>query len=141
MGKWLEVLTERPADDEPYLETKPEIIINEIAPNPLIGCAKLIAHKYKDELPALYQIRPHSTAYSNESLCLNSQEAKLVLDEFRRIRNVADHKDFINGISAERVQELWEEYNWNNEINEWLDKIEESLQLASEKGYWVRILL
>ncbi len=40
MGRWMEVLRERPLADEPYLTTRPDIVIDAVAPHPLIYAAR-----------------------------------------------------------------------------------------------------
>ncbi|MDJ0597035.1 MAG: hypothetical protein QNJ72_44940 [Pleurocapsa sp. MO_226.B13] len=134
-------MTKRPSDEEPYFQKRAELIVGEISASPLIGAARLIGRNAKEQLPALHRLRWDSGNYDGEDLWLNPTEVDFLLQDFRRFRRVGVYEDFIHGLDAGQIQQLWERYNWQNDLEEWLDRIDTLLEQAVENGYWVHISL
>jgi hypothetical protein len=140
MGRWMEVLRERPPRGESYEETRPEIIFGEIAPHPLIYAAHHLGRAGRTAFPMLKYVYFASDAYVDEDLWLTASEATQVLDELRLLRQVCRYEHFIPGLEGRLLFSRWCDDN-PTIFNEHLNQIEYLLQIASQNQFWVRLML
>ena len=141
MGRWMEVVRERPPDAENFLERRRPLILGEIAPNPLIEATRRLPTEARSDFPFLDRTRIDSGAYDGEELWIDSIEAEGLLKDFRRFRQVCRFEAFVKGVKAENLVEHWRGGTDHQEFDRWLDKIEGLLDLAVRERAWVYLCL
>jgi hypothetical protein len=132
MGKWMEVLRERPPDTLEHSGRLP-LILAEIAPNPLMeaGCH---LGSYRSHFPMLDLVRRDSPAYVDEWLWLDRDSMDQLLAELRRIRRICRREEFLTGLDGPRYHELWRGNDLPETFEAWSDKLEAALGV--EGGRW-----
>src|SRR5215468_10954255 len=96
MGRWMEVVRQRPADGQhDHGQVYEDLIVREIAPHPLMHAfgALCQANPGKREVigeffPTLEAIGLGSPRYTGEDLWLSADQLGQLLEEFRRLRRV-----------------------------------------------------
>jgi hypothetical protein len=141
MGRWMEVLRERPPAGEPYLTTRPDIIVDAIAPHPLIYVARYLGRTARANFPMLNRVYFESDAYVDEDLWLDATEASQLLDELRRLRQVCHYEQFIPGLDGRVVLSRWCGDDDLTAFEQHLVRIESLLQTAAENQFWIRLML
>jgi hypothetical protein len=130
MGRWLELLRERPplgADD--YAQRR-SLLIGEIAPHPLLWAALCLSRERRQLFPALDRVREDSTDYIDEKLWLDARQAGELLQELRRLRRTCQRQKFLTGMDGRRYYDLWRRGESPEQFEEWLDQIEALLAAA-----------
>ena len=139
MGRWLEVLRDRPPDSaDGYTERRPSIVA-EIAPHPLLRAARCLGREHRKSFPALDLVREDSPAYIDEWLWLDERQAREVLAELRQIRRICRREAFLAGLDGRRYYDLWRDGDSPENFEAWLDRIEQAL--GAEGGRWVLLTL
>jgi hypothetical protein len=141
VGWWLEILGERPLEDESYLDTRPEIILGEHAPGPLIDAARLLKGEAMAGFPALALLRTDVGPWEDEDLWLDGATAGRVLADFRRFRAVGRYELVLPELRAEHVRSYWRrDWPGPEAWEAWADKLEALLERAAQEGLWVRVM-
>jgi hypothetical protein len=139
MGKWLEVLREKPpAEADGYFKRRPSIVA-ELAPHPLLWAGRCLSRAHRTLFPTLDLVRQDSTAYVDECLSLDELQTKELLRELRRVRRICRRQEFIAGLDGQRFYELWRNGETPEAFEAWLDTIENALDV--ESGRWVYLSL
>jgi hypothetical protein len=139
MGKWLEVLRDRPPEGaDGYAERRPSIVA-EIAPHPLLRAGRCLGREHRRVFPALDRIREDSPAYVDEWLWLDERQIGAVLEELRRVRRICRREEFLAGLDGRRYHDLWRDGDSPETFEAWLDRIEQVL--GSEAGRWALLAL
>ena len=139
MGKWLEVLRDRPAEGaDGYAERRPSIVA-EIAPHPLLRAAQRLGREHRKHFPALDLVREDSPAYVDEWLWLDERQVGEVLEELRRVRRICRREEFLAGLDGRKYFDLWRDGDPPEKFEAWLDRIEHAL--GAEGGRWVLLAL
>jgi hypothetical protein len=139
MGRWLEVLSERPpADADGYAQRCP-LIVAEITPHPLLGAGRCLPRAFRDRFPMLDLVREDSSAYVDEWLWLDAPQVEVLLGELRRVRRLCRREEFLAGMNARRFYDFWRQDESPEKCEAWLDRIERVLD--AEGGRWVLVSL
>jgi hypothetical protein len=149
MGRWMEVVRKQPPEGKrqhsPEYET---LVVGAIAPHPLLSAARAIevgsrrsGHSANQFFPMLARVELTSPSYVDEDLWLLPDEVEGLLDEFRRLRRVCQHQEFVPDLDSRKAYAVWRGLRPSAEFEAWLDQIEALLSQAAEGGYWVRLML
>lgn len=139
MGKWLEVLRERPPEGaDGYSERRPSIIA-EIAPHPLLRAGRCLGREHRKFFPQLELVREDSSDHVNKWLWLDKRQVEEVLDELRRVRRICRREEFVVGLDGGRYYELWRQGEPPEKFEAWLDRIEQALGTVG--GRWILLAL
>jgi hypothetical protein len=141
MGKWMEVLKEKPPPGEDDLTRREPLIIGEIFPYPLMRAGQCLKRDWRSLFPTLARVRLRSPAYVGEWLWLDSREAERRLDELRRIRRLCHRQEFLEGFDGPRYYEFWRQDDAQERFEGWLDQIESLLASAVTGDCWVLLSL
>jgi len=141
MGRWMEVLEEKPPAGADGHAERRSLVVGEIAPHPLIGASGFLKSEHRAAFPALDRVRAGSGAYVDERLWLSSAEAEQLLTELRRVRRLCWREEFLAGLDGRRYYDLWRQGETSERFEEWLDGIEGLLAAASTCGRWIVISL
>jgi hypothetical protein len=139
MGKWLEVLRERPSDGADGCEERLPYLVDEIAPHPLLWAGRCLSHAHREFSPILDLVHFGSGAYDGEWLWLDELQKEELLDELRRIRRISRREEFLPGLDGRRYYDLWRRDESPERFEAWLDRIEQAL--GAEGGRWVLLSL
>lgn len=151
MGKWMELVNVyykkldvqwKPAWDD-WEESVSPRVVGATWPYGIMWAAEALGPKGQVHFPMLFRVARVSDAYVDESLWLRPEEAELLLDEFRRLRRLCRHEEFIPGVDAQQVHENWRDdyFTSPDEFEAYLDKEEHLLTQAIEHDYWIHLEL
>jgi hypothetical protein len=134
MGRWMEVLRERPAESDDY-DARAPLRLDELAPHPLLNAAHALRSASELRFPALHSVRLGSPEYEGEELWLSTTEAEAVLSDLRGLRALCRRESFVTGLDGVAVYERWKNTSAAADFERHLDGIETALALAvSERG-------
>jgi len=147
MGRWMEVVRQRPADGQhDHGHIYEDLIVREIAPHPLMHAFGALCQAnpgkrevIRESFPTLEAIALGSPRYSGEDLWLSADELGQLLEEFRRLRRVCRREEYLTGIDGAASYEAWRNSERSDEFDAWLDKIEALVVDARDSAYWVRL--
>lgn len=139
MGKWLEVLRDRPLAGADGYSQRRLLIVAEIAPHPLLEAGRWLGSENREFFPMLDLVRKRSPAYIDEWLWLDERQAKELLSELRRVRRICRREEFLTGLDGHRFYELWRDGESPEEFEGYVDRIEQAL--STEGGRWVLLSL
>lgn len=150
MGKWMEAVRERPANDRPTQQQ----IEGECYPGLLLRAFEAIwAGKRRDMDPSSHfpmLKRIEDGPYVDEELWLTPDETVQVLDEFTRLRRICHEEEFLRELDGRVTAKHWyERAIWliclgetaPAEFERELDEIEAVLWQALAGNCWLRIML
>ncbi|HYV39298.1 MAG TPA: hypothetical protein VE988_26655 [Gemmataceae bacterium] len=140
MGRWMEIVRHWLPPSENQHEKRRPLILGEIAPNPLMEAVSNVPRDARQLFPLLDRARVDSGAYDDEQLWLDDLDAVKLLEEFRQFRRVSQREAFVTGLKAERLLELWRGSTDEVAFKDWLDRIEDLLELATREKAWVLLL-
>ncbi len=100
MGKWMEVLNQKPPYEYPGWEEYEKLIVKELAPHPIIYCYVFLAKNLRNQFPYLKRLSINSGYYIEEEQLLNPKEVELLLKEFIFLRKLTHREVFIQGFDA-----------------------------------------
>jgi hypothetical protein len=141
MGRWMEVLRERPPAGEPYLTTRPDSIVDAVAPHPLIYAARYLGRAARTTFPMLNRVYFKSDAYVDEDLWLDAMETGQLLEELRRLRKVCHYEQFLPALDGRVLFSRWCGDDDPTAFEQHLDRIESLLQTATQNQFWIRLML
>lgn len=130
MGRWMEI-------------RQNEEIIGEIAPHPILDAGYCLTPEIREQFPLLTKVWPKSKNYVDEELWLSSEEAKILLEEFRKLRAICRREQFITHLDGKVAEKHWRGH-LNPDDLEWekyLDTIESLLAEATDRKCKVRLML
>jgi hypothetical protein len=107
MGKWLEVLRERPPVGADGCRERRPHLVAEIASHPLLWAGRCLGRAHRGSFPMLDLARAGSTAYLDGGLWLDEFQKEQLLDELRRIRRIGRREEFLPGLDGHRYYDLW----------------------------------
>lgn len=101
MGKWLEILGERPPDSLDHSDRMP-LMLAEIAPYPLLEVACYLG-SHRMRFPMLDPVRRDSPAYVDEWLWLDCEQMGDLLAE---LRGIGRREEFLTGLNGQHYWPL-----------------------------------
>ena len=135
MGRWMEVLRERPPIEKGRESPEWVPLREGVAPHPLLNAAGAVRSPAEAHFPALYRVRLGSPEYEDEELWLSAAEAESLLADFRRLRAVCRRESFIPGLDGAEVYGRWRGAASASDFERQLDDLDADLALAvAESG-------
>src|SRR5215468_4374743 len=109
MGRWMQVLAKQVAEarsDSP--------VVGETAPHPLMHAYGSLCQAnpgkreiIREQFPMLSAVAFDSNRYSDETLSLNPDETRLLLDEVERFRRVCRRQEYIQSLDGMASYAAW----------------------------------
>lgn len=140
MGRYLEVLKERPPEGATWEERR-ALSVKEVYPHAALELRRCLRGAGRAAFPMLWRVGYDSEEYVNESLWLDAEEAGTLLAEIQRVRRVCRREEFVHGIDGMALWEAWSTWREEGETDALLDEIEGALALAVGRGYVVHVML
>jgi hypothetical protein len=137
MGKWLEILRERPPETLDRSGRLP-LILAEISPQPLMEAGRHLG-PHRPKFPMLDLVRQDSSAYVDEWLWLDREQMDALLAELRRVRLIGRREEFLTVFDGQRYYDLWRGSSAPEPFEVWLNRIEKVLGAAN--GRWALLSL
>ena len=149
MGRWMELVRERPVEGrQQHDESYNRLVVGEIAPHPVVYAFQELCKAnpgkveiIREQFPMLEAVGLCSDRYVKEDLWLSAAEVEQLIDEFQRLRRVCRREEFITHLDGPASYEAWRRLGQREDFETWLDDIEALLRKAVAFGYAVRLTL
>ena len=141
MGRWMELLRERPAQDaEDYMD-RLSLIVEECAPHPVMRAWRHLDRENRRQFPLLGLVYEGSDVYAlDERLWLESAQCLALLEELRRIRRACRREEYLRGLDGHQFYERWREGTSPVEFESCVDRVEKLIERAAREEYCVLML-
>lgn len=122
-------------------------VMDEIWPGRLMSAWHAIPAAARSEFPMLERVTVRSPAYVDELQLLVGDEVPRLLAELRRLRQLCRREEFVRGVNGAQVFDRWRTWSEDgqqyesDDMNDYLDGIEELLERAAQYGWTVRLML
>lgn len=130
MGRWMESLNTE------------GIVIDEIAPNPLIYCTKHLPKSVRESFPIINGLDLHSDKWKGELQVFKNNMLSELYTELIKLRKLTRMEEHVSGVDNEKFLNYWKGENGNEtEFNNHLDSIENIIRKSIEQKLELRIYL
>lgn len=135
---FLELLRERPPDSWTYLDREP-LRLEQGYAFPLGNAACKMPKAVRARFPLLARVDLHSVYYGPQELLLSPAEAVALCEEFARVKEVYEYRDFEPGMDSETFRRYWRGHETEEDFERQMNEIVRLLKRAVEEAAWLAV--